>query len=95
MQGMKKFLWAVAIGGLVGAVTFAWISPHLIIWYFTPPADVPLSCKPSVEWAIGSYRKVMLTGVVLGAIGGALLFFVFAGRRVRSGAQNVPPSAHS
>jgi hypothetical protein len=95
MKHLKKFLWMMIAGGLLGALLFAWFSPHLIVWYFSPPSDLSISCKPAVEWAIITYRKIMFTGVLIGAITGGIFFFAFR-RSSASGsltAQGVPPSA--
>jgi hypothetical protein len=81
MKTMKRFLWTMATGGLFGAILFAWFSPGLIEWYFSPPADLALSCKPAVQWAIEAYRKVIFTGVILGVITSGILFFAFGGAR--------------
>ncbi|MGE3261690.1 MAG: hypothetical protein AB7K68_07935 [Bacteriovoracia bacterium] len=81
MRTLKRFLWSIVAGTLVGAVLFAWFSPHIIVWYFSPPADLAISCKPAVEWAIVTYRKVIFTGVLLGAIISAILFFAINPRR--------------
>jgi hypothetical protein len=88
MQKMKKLMWTLIAGGLIGAVLFAWLSPYIIVWYFSPPADLGISCKSAVEWAIETYRKVMFTGVLLGVIVSSILFFAFVKRG--NSAQAVP-----
>lgn len=80
MKSIKRFVWTVATGGLIGAVLFAWFSPGAIKYYFSPPADLALSCTPAVEWAIQAYRKVILGGVLVGAITAAILFVAFGSR---------------
>lgn len=77
MQFMKRLLLTTAFGGLLGAFLFAWLSPSVLVWYFTPPAELGLSCSSAVDWAIHTYRKVMFTGILLGSIVGAILFFAF------------------
>ncbi len=93
MNSVKKFLWTLVGGSLLGAILFAWFSPYFIVWYFSPPSDLSISCRPAVEWAIQTYRKVMFTGVLLGAIFSGILFFAFSGRGKTVGAQDVPPGA--
>lgn len=95
MTHLKKYLWTVVWGALLGAVIFAWSSPSVIAWYFSPPSDLSISCKPAVEWAIYTYRKVLFTGVLLGAIVSSILFFAFYSRGGKSGAQGVPDPAQS
>lgn len=87
MISVKRFLWTVASGGLIGAIVFAWFSPGLIEWYFSPPADLALSCKPAVLWTIETYRKVILTGVLIGGISAAILFFAFGKREKKPAAE--------
>ncbi|RZA08270.1 MAG: hypothetical protein EOP11_05310 [Proteobacteria bacterium] len=98
MTYVKKLTYTVLIGALLGAVIFAWLSPNVIAWYFSPPTDLSISCKPAVEWAINTYRKVLFTGVLLGAIASAIIFFAFyrPGSRPGGGpsAQDVPPAAN-
>jgi hypothetical protein len=88
---MKKFLWVISAGGLLGAVLFAWFSPYIIVWYFTPPAGMGISCEGPVAWAINTYRKVMFTGVLLGVIVATISYFAF-GKKGTSPAQGVPPN---
>jgi hypothetical protein len=94
MTHLKKFFYTIAAGGLIGAILFAWFSPSLIVWYFSPPSGQILSCNTAVEWAIVTYRKIMFTGVLLGAIVSGILFFAFRSKG-KPGAQDVPSSAHS
>jgi hypothetical protein len=94
MQTVKRFFWMTGFGALLGAILFAWISPYIIVWYFSPPAELSISCSPAVEWAIGTYRKVIFTGVFLGAIISTICFFAFARRKpVPVSAQVVPPKS--
>jgi hypothetical protein len=77
MMAIKRFFLFLFSGGLLGAVLFAWFSPGMIEWYFSPPADLALTCKPAVQWAIETYRKVIVLGGVVGTVTSALLFLAF------------------
>lgn len=90
MRTVRRFLLALATGGLLGAVLFAWFSPVFIKWYGTPPVDLAINCQPSMEWAIDSYRKAIVVGLVVGAAFSSLLFAAFAGR---GGKALAPPAA--
>lgn len=90
---MKKFLWTIFIGSLVGAVLFAWLSPQIISWYFTPPSDLAISCAPAVEWGLYTYRKVIFTGALLGLLVSTILFFALRSNRKQGAAQSVPSTA--
>jgi hypothetical protein len=81
MTLMKRLLLVLALGALLGGVGFAWFSPRLIEWYFSPPSDLAFSCKPAVEWAITTYRKVIFTGMLMGGIATSLLFFALQSRK--------------
>jgi hypothetical protein len=94
MQGLRRFFWTIIAGALLGVVLFAWASPHVIVWYFSPPADIGISCKPAVGWAIETYRKVLFTGLLLGTIVSGILYFAFGSqRKPEQAAQIVPPDS--
>jgi hypothetical protein len=80
MKNIKRFFLVVFVGALVGSVFTAWFSPGTIEWYFSPPADLALTCKPAVSWAIETYRKVILIGGVAGMVLAALLYLAFGMR---------------
>ncbi len=80
MLVVKRFLWTIATGGLLGAIVFAWISPSVIEWYWTPPAELVLSCKPAVQWTMDAYRKVIFSGMLMGVISAGILFFAFGAK---------------
>lgn len=81
MQTIKRFFFTLFFFSLLGAVLVAWFSPQLISWYFTPPADIPLSCKASVDWGILTYRKMLVIGALMGAIAGLVVFLAFVTRK--------------
>jgi hypothetical protein len=82
------------LGALLGSVIFAWASPHFIVWYFSPPADLSISCSPAVQWAINSYRKVVFTGLLSGMAVATIFFFAsLRKRKSPANAQVVPPKS--
>jgi hypothetical protein len=80
MKPFKRFFWTLATGGLLGAILAVWFSPGLIAWYFSPPADIAITCKQVVPWAINAYQKVVFAGILIGAILAGILFFAFGSR---------------
>lgn len=74
---MRRALTVVFGVALLTSVLAAWYAPGLIAWYYTPPVELGVTCKPAVQWGIDVYRKTVLAGalggVVLGAFVAALL----------------------
>lgn len=63
---MRRFLVvAAAVAGLV-LLGVAWFAPGLIAWYYTPPVEIGVTCKPAVVWAIDVYRKTLMIGAAGG-----------------------------
>ncbi|MGZ3694166.1 MAG: hypothetical protein ACXWQO_08190 [Bdellovibrionota bacterium] len=94
MKTTKRFILAVLAGALLGGVVLAWLSPSVLLWYFSPPADLAITCKPAVQWAMVTYRKVILTGILLGAIVSAILFLAVNSRRKHKAAPVEGTSPH-
>lgn len=92
---MKRFMWSIFAGALLGAVLFAWLSPQIISWYFSPPADLAITCSPAVTWALNTYRKVIFTGMLLGAMVATIIYFAVRSNKAHKSAQAVPPEAQN
>lgn len=90
MKTLKRFLWTVAAGGLLGAIIAVWFSPGLIEWYFAPPTNFGITCKEVVPWAIESYRKVVFGGILLGVILFGILFVAFSSHGKQQLAADAP-----
>lgn len=72
---MRRFLIvALAVAGLV-SLAVGWFAPSWIAWYYTPPVEIGVTCKPAVVWAIDVYRKTLLAG----GAGGFLIGLAVAG----------------
>ena len=63
---MRRSLIVVLAATLASVLLVGWFAPRMIAWYFSPPVEIGVSCKPAVEWGIAVYRKTL----VLGAAGG-------------------------
>ena len=74
---MRRSLTIVFAGGLTATAFVAWFAPRLIAWYYTPPIELGVSCKPAVEWAISVYQKLVLAGTGAGFVLGAAAALVF------------------
>lgn len=94
MRTMKRFFKVTSVGALISAALFAWFSPYFIVWYFSPPSELALSCSPAVQWGISTYRKFIFTGFLFGALISMVAFFAFFRRGpVPDGAQIVPSNS--
>ncbi|MCO5142308.1 MAG: hypothetical protein M9962_04365 [Oligoflexia bacterium] len=96
MKALKEFSAYLFLGAILGLGVFAWFSPSLIVWYSSPPGSVPMNCDGAVEWAIYTYRKILIVGIIFGM---ALSVVLFVALKKRKPAQVVPnkdaePSKH-
>jgi hypothetical protein len=76
----SKFLWLITLGGLLGAGIATWLAPKSIAWYFAPPVEFGVNCKPAVEWALQKMRIAQGLGLLIGALFG-LMFFIILWKR--------------
>ena len=74
---MRRSLTIVFGGGLAVTALVAWFGPRLISWYYSPPVELGVSCKPAVEWGIAVYQKLVLAGTGAGFALGAAAALVF------------------
>ncbi len=68
---------ALLAGGLVGVLLATWITPTLIAWWFEPPVEVGCSCQEPILWAMSTFRRTQLVGLVSGAIAGFVAWALF------------------
>ncbi len=86
---MKRFLFVFVVGVLAGSLLSAYIAPHAIAWYFEPPVEIGVNCRPAVEWGL---QKLQLAQLVSGIIGGVIFsvgFFWFQGRNKNGGSTKI------
>ena len=74
---MRRALTIVFACGLAVTAAVAWFGPGLISWYYEPPVELGVSCKPAVVWAIAVYQKLVLVGTGAGFALGAVAALVF------------------
>ena len=74
---MRRPLTIIFAGGLAVTAAVAWFGPRLISWYYTPPVELGVTCKPAVEWGIAVYQRLVLAGTGAGFALGAVIAFVF------------------
>jgi hypothetical protein len=65
----------MVVGALLGAVLSTWLAPKIIAWYFTPPAQIGLTCVEPIQWALGKLQVAQAVGLILGAAAGIFAYF--------------------
>ncbi|MCM0607013.1 MAG: hypothetical protein KA715_13060 [Xanthomonadaceae bacterium] len=69
-----KLLRTLFFSALAGIALFAWFSPQIIGWYFAPPVNMLVNCRPAVDWSLDVYKKAMLAGGGVGIVVGAVIY---------------------
>ncbi len=68
----------------LGAMVFSFIAPKSIGWYFEPPVDIGINCRPAADWAMSTLLKGQLIGMGIGIVLGGLLIFLIMKRDKKS-----------
>lgn len=61
---------------LLGAAFFSIFAPKSIAWYFEPPVETGINCRPAAEWAMNKLLLGQVVGVVAGMLLGGILIYV-------------------
>lgn len=72
---MKNLSLMILFGFLLGGIAAAVLAPGTIAWYFEPPVEVGVNCRPATEWAMQKLLYAQVFGALLGGIIMALLSF--------------------
>lgn len=78
MKNISRFIKKLILGGILGLIITSIVAPKLIIWYYTPPSQIPFNCKPSMEWAFDILNKAQVIGVLVGVF--LMSFFIALSR---------------
>lgn len=73
MWRLILILFIAVLGGLFSS----WLSPKAISWYFEPPTQMGMSCKPATEWAMQKLLIAQAAGIIGGAFIGLILSFTY------------------
>jgi hypothetical protein len=73
----KRALWLTVVGALVGALLSTWVAPKMIAWYWTPPAQMGITCVEPINWALNKLQIAQAVGIGLGAVAGIAAFFAW------------------
>lgn len=80
-RAMKKTMWAFFVGGLLGGMIMTWAAPGAIAWYYDPGGELAISCRKSVEEALGRLQTSQLIGIIVGGVVAMIVgFVVFKGK---------------
>lgn len=91
MSHVRRILFALFLGALVGAIVATPIAASLIPWYNTPATGQALcSCAETAHMVVWQLVRWQLIGAAIGAVVFMVLAGVLAGRRRRH-----PPASTS
>lgn len=74
--GVLRLLAFVFLGTTVGIVLTSLLVPSMIGWYFEPPVEIGINCRPAVDWALDRFLWFQLIGSGAGLALGLVGFFV-------------------
>jgi hypothetical protein len=80
---MNRYTVLGTVGVTTGAILASWFGPRILIWWFTPPADIGINYQPVVTWAMKYLIWMQIGGIALGLIAG--LWIGFATRKKSEG----------
>lgn len=80
---MKRAFIFMIVCASLGTILAAWLAPRFISWYFEPPVDIGVNCRPAVDWGIQKYQWSQIGGLIAGSVAGLVLYFAF-GRRQKT-----------
>ncbi len=72
---MKRLLAFLISGLAVGIIVSTLFVPTMIAWYFEPPVDIGVNCRPAVDWALTRFVWFQVGGGALGLGLGLLAYF--------------------
>jgi hypothetical protein len=73
----KKVLYGSGTFALLGALLSTYVGPKVIAWYFDPPVDIGVNCRPAVEWSMSKLQMTQFFGLLIGfALGLAIMLLI-------------------
>lgn len=78
---MVRALVFVSLGAVLRIILSIWLGPKAIAWYFEPPLEIGVNCRPAVEWSLNRLLWVQLLGLLGGAGLGAAVYLIRARTR--------------
>lgn len=87
---MKRFLSFVLSFAAIGTLLSSWFAPRMIAWYFEPPVEIGVNCRPAVEWGLEKLQWAQMAGIAGGALLGLILWAFFKPRdRIKDSPQKL------
>jgi len=69
---MKRMMWFIIGGAVIGSALASWLAPKGIAWYFNPPVNIGIDCRSATEWAMAKLQIFQLVGLLFGGGAGLL-----------------------
>ena len=73
---MKRVSWFSIGGAVLGSALASWLAPKMIAWYFDPPVNIGINCRPATEWAMAKLQVMQFIGLIAGLALGLTLALV-------------------
>ena len=74
-------LWLMALFATLGNILTTWLAPIVIVWYWTPPAQLGFNCTEPIQWALSKFRWAQVGGLLAGALLGLVVYFLVRRKR--------------
>ncbi len=68
-------LWLL-LSAFAGGAVATWVAPRTIAWYFEPPVEIGVNCRPATEWAMAGLMKAQMWGMIAGFVLAAVVLFL-------------------
>jgi len=78
---MKKYLITAISFAAVATILSSIFAPKMIAWYFEPPVEIGVNCRPAVEWGLEKFQIAQIVAIIGGAILGLIACGLFCRKK--------------
>ncbi len=77
----KSYLTGISFGALASLILMSWIAPRTIGWYFEPPVEIGVNCRPAADWAMGKLLIAQVISVIVGGVVGLIATYLLVRKK--------------